>query len=101
MGSAVAGFGAVTSWSDLGVYRLLVQLPLHELTADALPDGLRQLMAIDAGGPLVETLETWLDEACDPRATVARLQVHRTSLYYRLSRIEEITGLRSGTAATA
>ena len=96
VGAAVDGFGPVTAWSTLGVYRLLVQLPLDSLTDDALPDGLRTLIATDAGGPLVETLETWLDEGCDPRATVARLQVHRTSLYYRLSRIEEITGMKLG-----
>jgi sugar diacid utilization regulator len=89
----VPGFGTVTSWEELGVYRLLVQLPLDELPDDAIPEGLRTLLAADGEGPLVETLETWLDEGCDPRATVARLQVHRTSLYYRLGRIEEITGL--------
>jgi hypothetical protein len=94
VGAAVEGFGPVTAWSALGVYRLLVQLPLDGLLEDALPEGLRTLMGADAGGPLVETLETWLDEGCDPRATVARLQVHRTSLYYRLSRIEEITGMK-------
>jgi GAF domain-containing protein len=96
----VSGFGSVTSWDELGVYRLLVQLPLSDLPDDAIPDGLRTLLQVDAEGPLVETLETWLDEGCDSRATVARLQVHRTSLYYRLGRIEEITGmsLNSGSA---
>jgi sugar diacid utilization regulator len=89
----VQGFGTVTAWDELGVYRLLVQLPLDELPDDAIPDGLRTLMDQDAEGTLVETLETWLDEGCDSRQTVARLQVHRTSLYYRLGRIEEITGM--------
>jgi sugar diacid utilization regulator len=89
----VPGFGSVTAWDELGVYRLLVQLPLSDLPEDAIPDGLRTLMAADAEGSLVETLETWLDEGCESRSTVARLQVHRTSLYYRLGRIEEITGM--------
>ena len=89
----VTGFGSVTAWDELGVYRLLVQLPLNELPEDAVPDGLRTLVAQDTEGTLVETLETWLDEGCDSRHTVARLQVHRTSLYYRLGRIEEITGM--------
>jgi len=89
----VPGFGSVTAWDELGVYRLLVQLPLADLPEDAIPDGLRTLIEQDAEGTLVETLETWLDEGCDSRHTVARLQVHRTSLYYRLGRIEEITGM--------
>lgn len=92
----VASFQDVTSWEDLGVYRLLVQLPLEGLSADAVPEGLRRLMEHDGEGTLLETLETWLDEGGDSRQTVARLQVHRTSLYYRLGRIEEITGLPLG-----
>jgi DNA-binding PucR family transcriptional regulator len=92
--TAVEGFGPVTAWGSLGVYRLLIQLPLDNLIEDALPEGLRALIVADSGGPLVQTLETWLDEGCDPRATIARLQVHRTSLYYRLNRIEEITGMK-------
>jgi hypothetical protein len=95
----VPGFGPVTAWDELGVYRLLITLPLEELPPDAIPLGLRALMEADAEGPLVETLETWLDEGCDSRATVARLQVHRTSLYYRLGRIEEITGLSLNSGA--
>jgi len=96
----VPGFGPVTAWDELGVFRLLVKLPLDDLPLAGIPAGLRTLMENDSEGPLVETLETWLDEGCDSRATVARLQVHRTSLYYRLGRIEEITGmsLNSGAA---
>jgi hypothetical protein len=89
----VPGFATITSWDELGVYRLLVQLPLDDLPEDAIPPGLLALMQADGEGPLIETLETWLDEGCDSRHTVARLQVHRTSLYYRLGRIEEITGM--------
>ncbi|GAB1823750.1 PucR family transcriptional regulator [Herbidospora sp. RD11066] len=86
----VPGLGGVTAWDDLGVYRLLVQVPFDD---DLIPAGLRTLLAADHEGTLATTLETWLEEGCDSRPTVARLQVHRTSLYYRLSRIEEITGL--------
>lgn len=95
----VPGFGPITAWDELGVYRLLIKLPLDDLPTDAIPLGLRALMDADSEGPLVETLETWLDEGCDSRATVARLQVHRTSLYYRLGRIEEITGLSLNSGA--
>jgi sugar diacid utilization regulator len=90
----VPGFGSVTSWDELGVYRLLVQLPLDDLPDDAVPEGLRVLMQQDPERILVDTLETWLDQGCDARRSVALLQVHRTSLYYRLGRIEEITGLQ-------
>jgi DNA-binding PucR family transcriptional regulator len=42
---------------------------------------------------LVETLGTYLEHAGDAKATAAALNVHRTSLYYRLHRIEELAGV--------
>ena len=39
------------------------------------------------------TLETYLDHAGDVKSTAAELWLHRTSLYYRLRRIEEVAGV--------
>jgi DNA-binding PucR family transcriptional regulator len=36
---------------------------------------------------LLQTLETYLDLAGDVQRTAARLNLHRSSLYYRLDRI--------------
>jgi sugar diacid utilization regulator len=91
--AAVPGFGQVVGHDEIGVYGLLAHLPLGALPADAVPAGLRTLMTKDAGGQLVDTLETYLDTAGDARASATRLNVHRTSLYYRLSRIEQISGI--------
>ena len=41
------------------------------------------------------TLETYLDHAGDVKSTAAELWLHRTSLYYRLRRVEEVAGRRS------
>lgn len=89
----VPGFGPVVSYDELGIYKLLVHLPVDELPTDAVPAGLRALIDRDTNGQLIETLETYLDEAGDARASVTRLHVHRASLYYRFTRIEEITGM--------
>ena len=45
-----------------------------------------------AHAPLVDTLEAYLDRAGDAKATAEALSLHRATLYYRLNRIEEITG---------
>jgi DNA-binding PucR family transcriptional regulator len=47
-----------------------------------------------AHAPFVDTLETYLELAGDARATAEALSLHRATLYYRLNRIEEITGAR-------
>jgi hypothetical protein len=90
----VPGLGAVVAWSSLGIYRLLVRLPPDRFGADAVPDGLRRLLEADHSGVLGETLEVYLDEAGRAAATIERLRIHRTSLYHRLGRIEEVTGMR-------
>ena len=89
---AIRGLGDVVAWENLGVYKLLARLPQHDIE-DTLPEGLVRLFETDKAGVLVETLETWLDKGGDPRETIAVLSIHRTSLYYRLNRIEEVTGM--------
>jgi hypothetical protein len=80
----------VARWDDLRAYRLLTSLPATAL--DDIPAGLRGLLS---GGheQLVLTLETYLDHAGDVKSTAAELWLHRTSLYYRLRRIEEVAGV--------
>lgn len=89
----VRGFGPVTSWDDLGIYRILTRLPADELAAGILHPGIARLLAAPSGEQLVSTLECYLDLAGDAKATAAKLFLHRTSLYYRLRRAEEIAGL--------
>ena len=85
--------GDVVSWSDLGVYRLLIQLPPEELTTQALPPGLVTLLADESSNILINTLECFLDLAGNIKETAAALSIHRTTLYYRLSRVEELAGV--------
>ncbi|MGI5129793.1 PucR family transcriptional regulator [Pseudonocardia sp. CA-107938] len=85
--------GPVAFWEEIGIYRLLVQLPADVLTGSAVPNGILALSAADNGEMLMATLEAYLDSAGDAAVTARRLTLHRTSLYYRLRRIEEITGM--------
>jgi sugar diacid utilization regulator len=87
---AAVGSTRVAVWSQLGVYRILAAA---DLTGIEVHPGLSRLSP-----SFVATLEAYLDLAGDAAATAARLRVHRTTLYYRLARIEELTGadLRDG-----
>ncbi len=94
--ACVPGFTAITLWDAVGIYRLLVQLPADEFRGTTIPPGLLHLLQSDGAGTLIDTLETYLDEAARPIATIERLRIHRTSLYYRLHRIEQTTGMNLG-----
>jgi hypothetical protein len=71
------------SWPELGAWRQIAALPgpdpsLGPLLADPVLTG---------------TAEVWLDCAGSPQRAATRLCIHRQTLYYRLGRIEELTGL--------
>ncbi|MFE6870902.1 PucR family transcriptional regulator [Kitasatospora sp. NPDC057692] len=83
----------IGDWERLGEYAVLLQLPDSALNASLVPKPLRRLL--DGGGHarLEETLRVFLENAGSVPRTAEALAVHRTSLYYRLRQIQEITGL--------
>jgi sugar diacid utilization regulator len=86
-------FGRIATWDELGAYRTLARFP-SDAADGALHPGLVALLADPANAPLVETLEAYLDLAGDAKATAEALSLHRATLYYRINRIEELTGAR-------
>jgi PucR C-terminal helix-turn-helix domain len=62
----------------------------------AVPAPLDALLHARAGVELAEALEATLDAAGDVAAAARELHVHRATLYRRLARAEELTGLRMG-----
>ncbi len=86
----MSNFGNVVCWDDLGIYKILAELPLDALGPEAMRRGLRALIDDPRTHPLVKTLEAFLDHAGDVQATAAALFIHRTSLYHRLRRVEQL-----------
>jgi DNA-binding PucR family transcriptional regulator len=73
----------VAHWDELGGWRVAAALPA--------PDpAVRPLLAHPL---LTATAETWLDAGCSVARASAALHVHRQTLYARLGRIGELTGL--------
>lgn len=85
--------GPVAAWSQLGVYRMLAQPGVDGVDVATVHPGLVRLLdGPDANPELVATLEAYLDSAGNAAATSAALHLHRTTLYYRLQRIEQLAG---------
>jgi PucR-like helix-turn-helix protein len=80
---------AAVAWSSLGSDRLLAQLP--EGAAADVPEPLAALLRAEP--ELTRTLATFLECAGDVKATATALSLHRSGVYYRLRRVEELTGL--------
>ncbi len=80
--------GPVAQWASIGPYRLLTSLPPQS----SQDPSVRPLLT-PAHRELARTAEVYLDRAGQAGRTAAELGIHRQTLYYRLSRVEQLTGL--------
>ncbi|GGW74577.1 transcriptional regulator [Streptomyces lucensis JCM 4490] len=81
-------FGPVAEWGRIGPYRLLTALP-----PESAHDPVAGPLLSPAHRELARTAEVYLDRAGQAGRTAAELGIHRQTLYYRLSRVEQLTGL--------
>ncbi|MET9636132.1 helix-turn-helix domain-containing protein [Streptomyces virginiae] len=80
--------GPVAQWSQIGPYRLLASL-----ACDPVDDPAARTLLAPAHRELARTAEVFLDCAGQAGRAAAALGIHRQTLYYRLGRVEQLTGL--------
>ncbi|MGV9322701.1 PucR family transcriptional regulator [Streptomyces sp. NPDC003660] len=81
-------FAPVAEWRGIGPYRLLSALPPR-----AVQDPVAAPLLSPAHQELARTAEVYLDCAGQAGRAAAELGIHRQTLYYRLGRVERLTGL--------
>ncbi len=92
--------GEISRYDELGAYAVFMRLPEAALTPDILPAALPRSSGCRHPLAPVETLAAYLDHAGNSPRTAAAPHIHRTSLYYRLGRVREITGADLDDGAT-
>lgn len=80
--------GPVARWSAIGPYRLLAAV-----AAGPVDDPATRALLSPAHRELARTAEVFLDCAGQAGRAAAALGIHRQTLYYRLARVEQLTGL--------
>ncbi len=91
--------GQAVAFADLGIHRLLLQVPdLAELKSFA-TEILGELDRQDPqrGAELLATLACYFRENNSPQRTAQSLHVHPNTVAYRIRRVQDITGLRLDT----
>lgn len=83
----------VVFWDQLGAYASLLRIPASGRTAHALPSEVRRLLEVDSDGQLTTTVRAYLDHGGSSPDAAQALHIHRTTLYYRLGRVQELAGL--------
>ncbi|HEY8479623.1 MAG TPA: helix-turn-helix domain-containing protein [Spirillospora sp.] len=82
--------GETRDWASLGVLRLLRTAGDGALTEATQTPGTLRLLENEV---LAETARTYLDLAGNVQRTAEALNIHRQTLYHRLSRIEALTSM--------
>lgn len=83
----------VARWEELGPYRYLIDLDRRAGALGDLEPRLCALAREASGRELLCTLERFLDLGGQAREAATALSLHRSSLYHRLGRVEELLGL--------
>lgn len=100
LGTVVQSDKPVTTFGDLGVWRILVDSNEPTKLREFVSEWIGPLIAYDErhGSELVKSLTTYLKESCATEAAAAALFIHRNTLRYRLSKVSQITGRDLGDA---
>jgi|tagenome__1003787_1003787.scaffolds.fasta_scaffold20988608_6 hypothetical protein len=88
------------TWDGLGAWHLIVDAP-DAVTVEAVHPG-AAILAAQPRSDLLTTARLLVDVGGDVTAAAHELHVHRTTIYYRLERIRELTGvdMQDGQART-
>lgn len=82
---------SINSWDELGPWRLIVEAPVDLRPVD-IHSGVEVLLD-SANADLLETARAILDTGGEISSIAKKLFIHRTTLYYRMDRILELTGV--------
>ena len=89
---AEPALGTAAAYEQLGAWPLLAQLAARAEDLPT-PDVVARLQAARGGEALLSAAAAFLDAAGDVSAAASALHVHRVTLYRRLERVTELTGL--------
>ena len=79
---------------DLGIYRVLCEMKSTRAMQDFCDMTLGRILNSENSEELIRTLACYYESECNLRKTSEKLFLHKNSVKYRLSRIEQLLGCR-------
>ncbi len=94
LGTTVGSEAPVTTFADLGVWKMLVDSSEPRKLREVVAEWIGPLVEHDEqhSSELVKTLTIYLKASCAMETAAAALHVHRNTLRYRLSKIYQVSG---------
>ncbi|MDS0526266.1 PucR family transcriptional regulator ligand-binding domain-containing protein [Clostridium sp. SHJSY1] len=83
--------GIVTTYKDIGIYRLLFDIKNTNILENYFTDTLGAISnSDDKDNDFLKILETYLNQNCNITLTAEKLFLHRNTLKYKIKKIEEL-----------
>lgn len=100
LGPKIFNSAPVFFYNDLKLYHILFLFRNHPVMLDLYRDTVGKLVDYDSKNStnLVKTLTAFFENNCNINQTSRKLYIHRNTLYNRLERASEITGINIGTS---
>jgi hypothetical protein len=86
----VPAFCHAADWGELGSYAVFQFMPRDLAAAERICPGITALLT-EPTGMYAATARAWLDCAGNAQRAAAALHIHRTTLYWRLARVAELS----------
>lgn len=80
----------VATWEGVGLDGTLVRMPVENFLLEDLPPSTRDLLAAVDSPDLLATLVAYLNAGGDAQQTARDLNIHRSTLYYRLDKLRNV-----------
>ncbi|WHT49321.1 PucR family transcriptional regulator ligand-binding domain-containing protein [Sporosarcina thermotolerans] len=95
LGATLNGLASITTFSELGIFRLLRNIEDASALKQFIPQSLGELLGYQQANhaDLLNTLKIFLECNQNAAQTAKQLFVHYKTVVYRLERIKEITGM--------
>lgn len=95
LGIEIYGKNSITSYNDLGIYKLLRDFPNRELLENYIPNSIKVLKEHDRAkkSELLKTLEVYLENNQKIISTAQELFVHKKTVSYRIEQIKNIANI--------
>ncbi|HEY7432248.1 MAG TPA: helix-turn-helix domain-containing protein [Streptosporangiaceae bacterium] len=87
--AAVPAFGRAVDWGELGSYAVFQHLPRDQAAPERICPGITTLLT-DRTRMYETTIRAYLDSGANAQQTAALLNIHRTTLYWRLARVSSL-----------
>jgi len=87
--AGVPAFGRAADWDKLGSYAVFQYLPRDETAPERICQGITALLT-ERTGTYAATVRAYLDSGANAQQTAALLDIHRTTLYWRLARVADL-----------